>query len=75
MPAIHIQRESVVDQHNGCLSPGRHLCRAESQGQKAGRPAGQALHQFEFVINRKTAKTPGLEIPPTLLVLANQVIE
>jgi hypothetical protein len=48
---------------------------SHSQGGEARRFAGPAPVKFEWIMNLETAKVLGLDVPPSLLTLADEVIE
>ena len=83
LPAIHAFRYAILD--GGLASYGPNTTdgfrRAATyvdrilKGAKPSELPVQAPTRYELVVNLKVAKTLGLEIPPTLLATADEVIE
>jgi putative ABC transport system substrate-binding protein len=76
LPTIHSFRDHV--ETGGLMSYGpdyQAMFRRILRGTKPGDMPVELATKFDLVINRATAKGLGLEIPPTLLALADEVIE
>ena len=83
MPTMHGNREHVEAGGLMCYGANfpdlyRRAAYLVDKVLRGTKPADIPVQQptkFDFIINLKTAKALGLEIPPTLIARANEVIE